>query len=86
MVVGQNRCSSPEISRYLSDRKGKGGRMRKWYQDEYVGGYIDEAGHLHVCEEYGLSDADTGRYSTEVQNHDGYYDASGKYVSFGNEG
>lgn len=60
--------------------------MRKWYQDKYVGGYIDETGHLDVCEEYDVSDADASRYSTEVQNHDGYYDASGKYVSFGNEG
>ena len=53
--------------------------MRKWYQDEHVGGYIDGTGHLDVCEEYDVSDADSGRYSVEVQNHDGYYDASGKF-------
>ena len=27
----------------------------------------------------------SGRYSAEVQNHDGYYDASGKYVAFAEE-
>lgn len=32
--------------------------MRTWYQDDYVGGFIDENGHFDVCEEYNLSDAD----------------------------
>ena len=30
--------------------------MRTWYQDDYVGGFIDENGHFDVCEEYNLSD------------------------------
>lgn len=62
--------------------KGKAG---EWYQDEYVGGYFAEDGHLIVCEEYGLSDADTDKYAVEVQNGDGYYDDNGKYRSFGFE-
>lgn len=33
--------------------------MRTWYQDDYVGGFIDENGHFDVCEEYNLSDADS---------------------------
>ena len=52
--------------------------MRTWYQDDYVGGFIDENGHFDVCEEYNLS----GKYDVEVQNHDGYYDVNGKYVAF----
>ena len=47
--------------------------MRTWYQDDYVGGFIDENGHFDVCEEYNLSDADSDKYAVEVQNHDGYY-------------
>lgn len=51
----------------------------EWYQDKYVGGYFADDGHLVVCEEYGLSDADTDRYAVQVQNGDGYYDDDGKY-------
>lgn len=59
--------------------KGKPG---EWYQDKYVGGYFNEQGNLVVCEEYGLSDADTDKYSVEVQNGDGYYNDNGKFVRF----
>lgn len=54
-----------------------------WYQDEYVGGYFDKNGRLIVCEEYGLADADIDAYAVEVQNGDGYYDASGRFVRYG---
>lgn len=62
--------------------KGKAG---EWYQDEHIGGFIREDGTINVCEEYGLTDADTGNYSVEVQNGDGYYDSNGKYRSYGKE-
>lgn len=45
--------------------KGKPG---KWYQDKHIGGYFNENGDLVVCEEYGLTDADTDAYFVEVQN------------------
>lgn len=54
----------------------------EWYQDNHVGGYFNENGLLVVCEEYGLSDYDTDKYSVNVQNGDGYYDSDGKYVSY----
>lgn len=56
--------------------KGKPG---KWYQDKHIGGYFNENGDLVVCEEYGLTDADTDAYFVEVQNGCGYYDAAGKF-------
>lgn len=59
--------------------KGKPG---EWYCDSSIGGYFDTNGNLVVCEEYGLSDADTDKYSVEVQNGDGYYDTNGKFVRF----
>lgn len=60
------------------------GNPGEWYQDKYIGGYFDNSGHLVVCEEYGLTDADTDKYSVEVQNGDGYYDSNGNfnYYSF----
>lgn len=63
-------------------KKGKPG---EWYQDEFIGGYYDKNGELVVCEEYGLTDADTDQYAVQVQNGEGYYNSSGKYVSFGLE-
>ena len=57
----------------------------EWYQDTYIGGYYNQNGDLVLCEEYGLSDADTDRYSVEVQNGEGYYNSCGQYVSFGKE-
>lgn len=54
--------------------KGKPG---EWYQDKHIGGYFAEDGHLIVCEEYGLSDADIDKYAVEVMNGDGYYDEYG---------
>ena len=62
--------------------KGKAG---KWYQDKYVGGYFAEDGNLIVCEEYGLTDADTDKYAIQVQNGDGYYDSEEHYRSYGKE-
>lgn len=61
------------------------GKQLEWYQDEYVGGYFDKDGRLVVCEEYGLTDADTDRYSVEVQNGEGYYDENGFYHSYGHD-
>lgn len=61
------------------------GTPGEWYQDKHIGGYFNQNGNLVVCEEYGLSDADTDMYSVEVQNCDGYYNLNGKYVSFRKE-
>ena len=61
------------------------GTPGEWYQDEHVGGYFNKNGDLVVCEEYGLTDSDTDKYSVQVKNGDGYYNSSGKYVSFKNE-
>lgn len=58
--------------------KGKPG---EWYQDDHIGGYFADDGHLVVCEEYG-SDEDFDTYSVEVQNGDGYYDSAGTFVRF----
>lgn len=58
--------------------KGKPG---EWYQDDQIGGYFDEDGHLIVCEEYG-TDADFDRYFVEVQNGLGFYDSDGKFVRY----
>ena len=62
--------------------KGKAG---EWYQDEHIGGFFDANGHLVVCVEYGLTDADTDAYSVQVQNGEGYYDSNGRYRSYGKE-
>lgn len=59
-----------------------GRRAGDWYEDEHVGGFIREDGTIDVCVEKGLTDADTGAHSVEVQNHDGYYDATGTYRSY----
>lgn len=61
------------------------GKPGAWYQDEQIGGYFAADGHLIVCEEYGVSDADCDRYFTEVQNGQGYYDNNGNYRRFGGE-
>lgn len=61
------------------------GTPGEWYSDNYIGGYFNQNGELVVCEEYDLSDSDSDKYSVEVQNGDGYYSESGKYVSFGRE-
>lgn len=59
--------------------KGKPG---EWFQDDHVGGYFDENVNFVVCEEYELTDADTDRFSVEIQNGDGYYDKSNSYCSY----
>jgi len=51
----------------------------EWYQDEYIGGYFDAKGELVVCEEYGLTDADTDSHAVDVMNGLGYYDDDGWY-------
>lgn len=63
----------------------KKGTAGEWFQDDYIGGYFDQNGDLVVCEEYGLTDADTDKYAVELQNGDGYYSEYGKYVSYGKE-
>lgn len=42
------------------------GKAGEWYQDQHIGGYFNEKGELVVCEEYGLTDADTDKYAVEV--------------------
>lgn len=56
------------------------GLSGEWYSDDKIGGYFAEDGHLVVCEEYGLTDADIDKYAVEVMNGDGYYDDNGKFV------
>lgn len=58
------------------------GKPGEYFDDGVVGGYFAKDGHLVVCYEYGLSDADIDRYAVEIQNGDGYYDSSGKYRSY----
>lgn len=58
----------------------KKGAPGKWYQDKYLGGYFNQNGDLVVCEEYGLTDADTDKYAVLVQNGDGYYSSDGKFL------
>lgn len=53
--------------------------MREFVVLGNVGGYFDDNGDFVVCEEYG-SDADLDRYAVEVQNGEGYYDSTGKFV------
>lgn len=55
------------------------GKPGYWYQDEQIGGYFDERGNLVVCEEYGLTDADTDAHAVDVMNGLGYYDDDGWY-------
>lgn len=57
------------------------GTPGEWYSDDHIGGYFADDGHLVVCEEYGLTDADTDKYASEVMNGYGYYDYDGKFVS-----
>lgn len=57
------------------------GKAGEWYQDEHIGGYFADDGHLVVCEEYG-TDEDFDLYSVEVQNGDGYYDSTGSFVRY----
>lgn len=47
-----------------------------------LGGYYDDKGNFVVCEEYGLSDADSDKYATEVMNGYGYYNSAGRFVRF----
>lgn len=54
------------------------------YDDGQISGYFDKNGRLVVCNEAG-TDADFDTYSVEVQNGCGYYDSSGKYVSYGSD-
>lgn len=58
------------------------GTPGEFYSDDHIGGYFDDEGYLIVTEEYGLTDADTDKYSIQVQNGEGYYNENGKYVSF----
>lgn len=61
------------------------GKPGEWYQDKNIGGYFNKDGQLVVCEEYGLTDADTDRHAVEVQNGEGYYNDDGKYRSYGRD-
>ena len=47
-----------------------------------IGGYYDENNHFVVCEEYGLTDADTDKYAVEVQNGDGHYSSEGHFIRY----
>lgn len=55
----------------------------EWYEDDCVGGFVREDGTIDVCVEKGLTDADTDKYSVEVQNGEGYYDSYGKFRRYG---
>lgn len=57
-------------------------KKNEFVRDGNVGGYYDENGRFIVCEEYGLTDADTDRYAVEVMNGDGYYNSFGKFVRY----
>lgn len=46
------------------------------------GGYYDDDGHFVVCEEYGLTDADTDKYAIDVMNGNGYYNSDGMYAPY----
>ncbi len=46
------------------------------------GGYYNDNGLFVVCEEYGLTDADTDKYAVEVMNGEGYYNSEGRFVRF----
>lgn len=60
------------------------GKPGENYDDGVIGGYFGSDGHLIVCYEYG-TDADFDSHSIDVQNGNGYYNDSGKYVSYGKE-
>lgn len=50
-----------------------------------VGGYYDEHGKFIVCEEYGGTDLDFDTHAVDVQNGNGYYNSSGKYVPYSSD-
>lgn len=56
--------------------------MSKFVIEGNFGGYYDDEGHFVICEEYGLTDADTDKYAVEVMNGDGYYNSEGKFIRF----
>lgn len=59
---------------------------REYVVDGNVFGYYDEDdGHFVVLEEYEISDAQSDRYAVEVQNGDGYYSSSGRFVRFADD-
>lgn len=60
------------------------GKPGENYDNGVIGGYFGSVGHLIVCYEYG-TDADFDSHSIDVQNGNGYYNDSGKYVSYGKE-
>lgn len=60
------------------------GKLGENYDDGVIGGYFGSDGHLIVCYEYG-SDAEFDSHSIDVQNGNGYYNDSGKYVSYERE-
>ena len=74
-----------EIERVKGRKNMVKGAPGEWYQDDYIGGYFNQNGDLVVCEEYDLTDSNTDKFATEVQNGDGYYNDFGDYVSFGKE-
>lgn len=56
----------------------------EWYQNDSYCGYFNDEGYLDVVVEFG-TDADFDTHSVNVQNGYGYYDESGKYMSFGKD-
>lgn len=60
------------------------GKPGENYDDGVIGGYFGSDGHLIFCYEYG-SDAEFDSHSIDVQNGNGYYNDSGKYVSYERE-
>lgn len=60
------------------------GKPGENYNDGVIGGYFGSDGYLIVCYEYG-SDAEFDSHSIDVQNGNGYYNDSDKYVSYERE-
>lgn len=60
------------------------GNSGEYYDDGVIGGYFGSDGHLIVCYEYG-TDEYFDSHSVDVQNGNGYYNDSGKYVSYERE-
>ena len=66
---------------YIDEQALERENQLEYCDDEKVSGYYDDNGHFGVCEEYG-TDEELGRYSVEVQNGDGYYDSTGKFIGY----
>ena len=53
----------------------------EYYDNGQIFGMYNDKGILEVYGEYG-TDEEFDRYSVEVQNGDGYYDCTGRFVRY----